>query len=65
MAQARVAYQGFPSRICWLGYGDRAKVGLSFNELVRSGKVKAPIVIGRDHLDCGSRRVAERARPRR
>ncbi len=45
---------GLPSRICWLGYGDRAKVGLAFNELVRTGKVKAPIVIGRDHLDCGS-----------
>jgi urocanate hydratase len=43
-----------PARICWLGYGDRAKVGLAFNELVRTGKVKAPIVIGRDHLDCGS-----------
>jgi urocanate hydratase len=54
MAQARVKFQGLPSRICWLGYGDRAKVGLVFNELVRTGKVKAPIVIGRDHLDCGS-----------
>jgi urocanate hydratase len=54
MARARVAFQGLPSRICWLGYGDRAKVGLVFNELVRTGKVKAPIVIGRDHLDCGS-----------
>ncbi len=54
MARARVAFQGLPSRICWLGYGDRAKVGLIFNELVRTGKVKAPIVIGRDHLDCGS-----------
>jgi urocanate hydratase len=53
-ARARVAFQGLPARICWLGYGDRAKVGLVFNELVRSGKVKAPIVIGRDHLDCGS-----------
>ena len=47
-------FQGLPSRICWLGYGDRAKVGLAFNDLVRTGKVKAPIVIGRDHLDCGS-----------
>ena len=47
-------FQGLPARICWLGYGDRAKVGLAFNELVRTGKVKAPIVIGRDHLDCGS-----------
>ncbi len=54
LARERVKFQGLPSRICWLGYGDRAKVGLIFNELVRSGKVKAPIVIGRDHLDCGS-----------
>jgi len=54
LAREKVAYQGLPSRICWLGYGDRAKVGLLFNELVRTGKVKAPIVIGRDHLDCGS-----------
>jgi urocanate hydratase len=54
MASERVTFQGLPARICWLGYGDRAKVGLAFNELVRTGKVKAPIVIGRDHLDCGS-----------
>ncbi len=54
MAQERVAFQGLPSRICWLGYGDRHRVGLKFNELVQSGKIKAPIVIGRDHLDCGS-----------
>jgi len=54
LAEERVAFQGLPSRICWLGYGDRMKVGLAFNELVRAGKVKAPIVIGRDHLDCGS-----------
>jgi len=54
MAGERVAFQGLPARICWLGYGDRAKAGLRFNELVRDGKVKAPIVIGRDHLDCGS-----------
>jgi urocanate hydratase len=53
-AQAKVGYQALPSRICWLGYGDRAKAGLLFNELVKSGKVSAPIVIGRDHLDCGS-----------
>ncbi|MCL2039902.1 MAG: urocanate hydratase [Bacteroidetes bacterium] len=53
-AQAKVRYQALPSRICWLGYGDRAKAGLLFNELVKSGKVSAPIVIGRDHLDCGS-----------
>jgi urocanate hydratase len=54
LARTRVAFQGLPSRICWLGYGDRARVGLAFNELVRAGRVKAPIVIGRDHLDCGS-----------
>jgi urocanate hydratase len=54
MAKERVAFQGLPSRICWLGYGERVKAGLAFNELVRTGKVKAPIVIGRDHLDCGS-----------
>ncbi|MBM76107.1 MAG: urocanate hydratase [Proteobacteria bacterium] len=54
LAAERVAFQGLPSRICWLGYGERAKAGLAFNELVRTGKVKAPIVIGRDHLDCGS-----------
>ena len=54
LAQERVAYQGLPARICWLGYGARAKAGLRFNDLVRDGKVKAPIVIGRDHLDCGS-----------
>ena len=53
-AQERVGYQALPSRICWLGYGDRMKAGLLFNELVRTGKVSAPIVIGRDHLDCGS-----------
>jgi len=54
LAQERVEYQGLPARICWLGYGERAAVGKRFNELVRDGKVKAPIVIGRDHLDCGS-----------
>jgi urocanate hydratase len=54
LARERVKFQGLPCRICWVGYGDRAKVGLAFNELVRTGKVKAPIVIGRDHLDCGS-----------
>jgi len=54
MAQKRVAFQGLPSRICWLGYGERAKAGRIFNELVRTGQVSAPIVIGRDHLDCGS-----------
>jgi len=54
LAKERVAFQGLPARICWLGYGDRHRVGLRFNELVRDGKVRAPIVIGRDHLDCGS-----------
>ncbi len=54
LAQDRIAFQGLPARICWLGYGDRAKAGLRFNELVRAGEVKAPIVIGRDHLDTGS-----------
>lgn len=54
MAQDRIAFQGLPARICWLGQGDREKAGLAFNDLVRSGKVKAPIVIGRDHLDTGS-----------
>ncbi len=54
MAQDKVKFQGLPSRICWLGQGDRAKAGLLFNELVRTGKVSAPIVIGRDHLDAGS-----------
>ena len=53
-AQAQVAYQGLPARICWLGYGERQRAGLAFNELVRSGAVRAPIVIGRDHLDAGS-----------
>jgi urocanate hydratase len=53
-AQERVAFQGLPARICWLGYGERARAGARFNELVRTGAVKAPIVIGRDHLDSGS-----------
>ncbi len=54
LAARRVRFQGLPARICWLGYGERDRAGLAFNELVRSGEVKAPIVIGRDHLDCGS-----------
>lgn len=54
MAQEQVAFQGLPSRICWLGYGDRAKFGLLINEMVKTGELKAPIVIGRDHLDAGS-----------
>jgi urocanate hydratase len=54
MAQAQVAFQGLPSRICWLGYGERDRAGLAFNDAVASGRLRAPIVIGRDHLDCGS-----------
>jgi urocanate hydratase len=54
LARERIAPQGLPARICWLGYGERAKLGLAFNELVRTGRVAAPIVIGRDHLDAGS-----------
>jgi urocanate hydratase len=54
MAQEKVHFQGLPARICWLGYGERDKAGVAFNDLVASGEVSAPIVIGRDHLDCGS-----------
>jgi urocanate hydratase len=54
LAPERVAFQGLPARICWLGLGDRARAGLAINELVRSGEVRAPVVIGRDHLDSGS-----------
>ena len=54
LAAERITYQGLPARICWAGYGERARLGLRFNELVRSGEVSAPIVIGRDHLDSGS-----------
>ncbi|MDP6820911.1 MAG: urocanate hydratase [Candidatus Marinimicrobia bacterium] len=54
MAREQVEFQGLPSRICWLGYGERARFGLALNDLVRTGELKAPIVIGRDHLDCGS-----------
>jgi urocanate hydratase len=54
MAQKKVKFQGLPSRICWLGYGEREKFGLALNDLVAKGELKAPIVIGRDHLDCGS-----------
>jgi len=54
MAEERVHYQGLPARICWLGYGERHRAGLRFNEMVASGELKAPLVIGRDHLDCGS-----------
>jgi urocanate hydratase len=54
MAREKIAFQGLPARICWLGMGEREKAGLLFNEMVRNGELKAPIVIGRDHLDCGS-----------
>jgi urocanate hydratase len=54
LAQARIQFQGLPARICWLGYGERAKFGLAINGLVKSGEISAPIVIGRDHLDTGS-----------
>ena len=54
LAGERVAFQGLPARICWLGYGERARLGLRFNEMVRTGELSAPIVIGRDHLDSGS-----------
>ncbi|MFC0524388.1 urocanate hydratase [Pontibacillus salicampi] len=54
MAQQKVSFQGLPSRICWLGYGERVQMGVAINELVRTGELTAPIVIGRDHLDCGS-----------
>lgn len=54
MARERIAFQGLPARICWLGLGQRHRAGLAFNEMVKRGELKAPIVIGRDHLDCGS-----------
>src|SRR5438067_2849623 len=54
LARKRIKFQGLPARICWLGYGERAQYGLAINDLVKKGKIKAPIVIGRDHLDCGS-----------
>jgi urocanate hydratase len=54
LAKERIHYQGLPARICWLGYGERAEFGVAINELVKSGEIKAPIVIGRDHLDTGS-----------
>ena len=59
MARERISFQGLPARICWVGLGLRHKLGLAFNEMVRNGELKAPIVIGRDHLDCGSRRLAQ------
>ena len=54
LARKRIRFQGLPARICWLGYGERAEFGLAINNLVKQGKIKGPIVIGRDHLDCGS-----------
>ena len=54
MARERIQFQGLPARICWVGLGDRDRLGLAFNEMVASGELKAPIVIGRDHLDSGS-----------
>src|ERR1700693_5658378 len=54
LAQKRVKFQGLPARICWLGYGERDKFGLALNDLVARGEIKAPVVMGRDHLDCGS-----------
>jgi urocanate hydratase len=54
MAQQKVQFQGLPARICWLGYGERDRAGVAFNDLVARGEISAPIVIGRDHLDCGS-----------
>ncbi len=63
MARERISFQGLPARICWVGLGLRAKLGLAFNEMVRSGELSAPIVIGRDHLDSGSV-ASPTARPR-
>ena len=54
MAQQKISFQGLPARICWVGLGDRDRLGLAFNEMVKSGELKAPVVIGRDHLDSGS-----------
>ena len=64
LARERVAFQGLPARIFWLGYGDRARFGLAINDLVRRRVLKAPIVIGRDHLDAGSRSPRPTARPK-
>jgi urocanate hydratase len=54
LARKRIKFQGLPARICWLGYGERAQFGLAINDMVKKGKLKAPVVMGRDHLDCGS-----------
>lgn len=64
MAGERVHFQGLPARICWLGYGERDKAGERFNDMVASGELSAPVVIGRDHLDCGSV-ASPTGRPRR
>ena len=64
MARARIKFQGLPARICWVGLGDRHRIGLAFNEMVARGELKAPVVIGRDHLDSG-RSPVPTARPRR
>ena len=64
LARKRIKFQGLPARICWLGYGERAQFGLAINELVEAGKIKAPIVIGRDHLDCRLGGLAVSARPK-
>ncbi len=64
MARERIAFQGLPARICWLGLGERHIAGLAFNEMVKNGELKAPIVIGRDHLDTGSVGAAPTVRPR-
>ena len=65
MARSRIKFQGLPARICWLGLGQRHRIGLAFNEMVAKGEVKAPIVIGRDHLDSRFGRKPGTARPRR
>ena len=65
MAAERIAFQGLPARICWVGLGQRHRLGLAFNEMVRTGELKAPIVIGRDHLDSRLASPAPTARPRR
>ena len=65
MARERIAFQGLPARICWVGLGQRHRLGLAFNEMVASGELKAPVVIGRDHLDSAARSPAPIARPRR
>src|SRR5262249_60773967 len=60
MAEEKVHFQGLPARICWLGYGERHLAGLAFNDLVARGEVRAPLVLGRDHLDCGSGAAPDR-----